>query len=130
MLSPKPAIICSNTALTSFSIIFILLFYSVSHYKVFIKLQNLYVNNTSSQSASIVEQKFWDDIKISNIRSSLLNMNLGDVTVKKFGKENDFLVKIETVDSQNANSIKSINSKLSKDLGKSEIKLSFRLIPK
>ena len=26
-----------------------------------------------------------DDIKISNIRSSLLNMNLGDVTVKKFG---------------------------------------------
>ena len=30
-------------------------------------------------------------IGISEIRQSLLKMNLGDVTVKKFGKENDYL---------------------------------------
>ena len=33
-------------------------------------------------------------IKISEIRQSFTKMDLGDVTVKKFGKENDFLVKI------------------------------------
>ena len=34
-------------------------------------------------------------ISISEIRQSFLKMNLGDVTVKKFGKQNDYLVKIE-----------------------------------
>ena len=32
---------------------------------------------------------------ISNLRKSFLNMNLGDVTVKKFGNENDYLIKFE-----------------------------------
>ena len=32
---------------------------------------------------------------IGEIRQSLLKMELGDVNVKKFGKENDYLVKIE-----------------------------------
>jgi preprotein translocase SecF subunit len=44
-------------------------------------------------------------------------MNLGDVTVKKFGKANDYLVKIEMTESNNENFIKSINEKLSSDLG-------------
>tara|TARA_B100000686_G_C16686083_1_gene914874 strand:- start:127 stop:1035 length:909 start_codon:yes stop_codon:yes gene_type:complete len=57
-----------------------------------------------------------DDIKISNIRSSLLNMNLGDVTVKKFGNENDFLIKIEMSESENESFISSIHEKLSLDL--------------
>ena len=34
------------------------------------------------------------NIYISEIRQSLLKMNLGDVTVKKFGNEKDYLVKI------------------------------------
>ena len=34
-------------------------------------------------------------ISIAEIRQSFLKMNLGDVTVKKFGKQNDYLVKIE-----------------------------------
>ena len=38
------------------------------------------------------------NINISEIRQSLLNMQLGDVTVKKFGKEGDYLVKIEKKD--------------------------------
>ena len=54
---------------------------------------------------------------IAEIRQSLLKMNLGDVAVKKFGKENDYLVKIEITETDNANFIKSINDRLSKDLG-------------
>jgi preprotein translocase SecF subunit len=57
------------------------------------------------------------NIKISEIRQSFLKMNLGDVTVKKFGKVNDYLVKIEMTESNNENFIKSINEKLSSDLG-------------
>ena len=32
---------------------------------------------------------------ISNLRKSFLNMNLGDVNIKEFGKEGDYLIKIE-----------------------------------
>jgi len=56
-------------------------------------------------------------IKISEIRQSFLKMELGDVTVKKFGKDNDFLVKIEVSKSTDENFIKTIKDKLSSDLG-------------
>ncbi len=56
-------------------------------------------------------------IDISEIRQSLLKMELGDVTVKKFGKKNDYLVKIEMTNTNDMNFIKSINSQLSSDLG-------------
>ena len=57
------------------------------------------------------------NINIAEIRQSFLNMNLGDVTVKKFGQKNDYLVKIEMKEADNENFIKSINDKLSSDLG-------------
>jgi len=57
------------------------------------------------------------NINIAEIRESFLKMNLGDITVKKFGKENDYLVKIEITKSDDENFIKSINDKLSADLG-------------
>ena len=53
---------------------------------------------------------------IAEIRQSLLKMNLGDITVKKFGTENDFLVKIEMTKSEDENFIQSIKDKLSTDL--------------
>jgi len=56
-------------------------------------------------------------VEISEIRQSLLKMNLGDVTVKNFGNKNDYLVKIEVKDSKNENFIESINKKLSSDIG-------------
>ena len=56
-------------------------------------------------------------VRIAEIRQSFLKMNLGDITVKKFGKENDYLVKIEATKSDDENFIKSINDKLSTDLG-------------
>jgi len=56
-------------------------------------------------------------IDISEIRQSLLKMELGDVTVKKFGQENDYLVKIEVTNINDTNFIKSINDQLISDLG-------------
>jgi len=56
-------------------------------------------------------------INISDIRQSLLKMDLGDVTVKKFGKESDYLIKIEINNTNDTNFIKSLNNKLSSDLG-------------
>ncbi len=56
-------------------------------------------------------------IKIGEIRQSLMKMNLGDVNVKKFGKKNDFLIKIEKMESENSNFISSIKNDLSDDLG-------------
>jgi len=55
--------------------------------------------------------------KISEIRQSFLKMNLGDVNVKKFGKINDYLIKIENTNSQDDSFISSIKKKLSSDLG-------------
>jgi len=60
-----------------------------------------------------------NNIDIGNIRQSLLKMNLGDVTVKKFGQENDYLVKIEITKTNDENFIKSIKEKMSSDLGSS-----------
>ena len=54
---------------------------------------------------------------ISEIRQSLLKMELGDVNVKKFGKKNDYLVKIEMTNTNDTNFIKLINDQLSSDLG-------------
>ena len=57
------------------------------------------------------------EITIGELRQSFLKMNLGDVTVKKFGKVDDYLVKIELSNNKDENFIKSINDKLSSDLG-------------
>ena len=61
------------------------------------------------------------NVNIGEIRQSFMRMNLGDVNVKKFGKENDYLVKFEIKKSNDDNFIQSINNSLSSDLG-SEIK--------
>ena len=54
---------------------------------------------------------------ISDIRKSLIKMDLGDVTVKNFGAQTDFLIKVEIKKSTDENFIKSINDNLIKDLG-------------
>ena len=56
-------------------------------------------------------------IDISKIRQSFLNMNLGDVSVKKFGEENDFLIKFEKNDTKNINLIETIKKDLSSSIG-------------
>ncbi len=54
---------------------------------------------------------------ISEIRDSFNQMNLGDVSVKQFGNETDFIVKFEKKDSLNPEFINEIKTKLSSSIG-------------
>ena len=56
-------------------------------------------------------------VNISEIRQSFMKMNLGNVNVKKFGKENDYLVKIDLKKDTDKEYIKSIKEKLSANIG-------------
>ena len=55
-------------------------------------------------------------INVSSLRSSFSKMNLGDFNVKKFGNENDFLIKIEKKDTS-ANAIEIIKKELTSSIG-------------
>jgi len=44
-------------------IVFIIFYYSVTHYKVFINLKNLFINNTYNQITLNDENEFWDAAK-------------------------------------------------------------------
>ena len=67
------------------------------------------------------------NVQISDLRESITKMNLGDVNVKKFGKENDYLVKIEQNYKNKEDFIKSINDKLTLDLA---TEINFRRVEK
>ena len=48
------------------------------------------------KGGTLIELRSTDSqINITKLRQSFLNMNLGDVSVKEFGKKNDFLIKFE-----------------------------------
>ena len=48
------------------------------------------------KGGTLIELRATDQqINISSLRSSFSNMNLGDVAIKKFGNESDFLIKFE-----------------------------------
>jgi len=57
-----------------------------------------------------------NNIDASSIRSVLNNMDLGDVNVKKFGKEGDYLIKVEQKESDGNKIIPQIKKKLSDNL--------------
>ena len=52
----------------------------------------------------------------ASIRSTLNSMNLGDVNVKKFGKEGDYLIKVEQKENNDNKIIPLIKKKLSENL--------------
>ena len=56
-------------------------------------------------------------INIFKLRQSLLNMNLGDVNVKQFGNQNDYLIKFEKKNDNNPNFIQEIKEDLTKSIG-------------
>jgi len=56
-------------------------------------------------------------LNISNLRKSFSKLNLGDVTVKKFGNDNDYVVKFEKKQSIEENFIENIKIELKKDIG-------------
>jgi len=55
--------------------------------------------------------------KISSIRDSFKQMNLGDVSVKNFGNEADYIVKFEKQNSNDPKFIDNIKTKLSNSIG-------------
>ena len=58
------------------------------------------------------------NINVTSLRQSFSKMNLGDFNVKKFGNENDFLIKIEKKDTS-ANAIEIIKKELMSSIGNS-----------
>ncbi len=56
------------------------------------------------------------NINVTSLRQSFSKMNLGDYNVKKFGNENDFLIKIEKKDTS-ANAIEIIKKELTSSIG-------------
>tara|TARA_B100000427_G_scaffold321071_1_gene321154 strand:- start:324 stop:1223 length:900 start_codon:yes stop_codon:yes gene_type:complete len=58
-----------------------------------------------------------ESANISKIRDSFNQMNLGDVSVKQFGDDRDFIVKFEKIDSNNPEFISNIQKKLSSSIG-------------
>jgi preprotein translocase subunit SecF len=77
------------------------------------------------KGGTLIELRTTDKkIKISALRSSFNKMNLGDVNVKKFGNENDFLIKFEKKDVK-PNFIEMIKKDLTNSIGNS---YSFRRV--
>ena len=57
-----------------------------------------------------------NNISISDIRSSISKMNLGDLNVKEFGNKGDYLIKFEKKNFDKEISIKIIKENIIKDL--------------
>ena len=68
------------------------------------------------KGGTLIELRTDISINASSIRDSLNSMNLGDVNVKKFGKEGDYLIKVEQKDNKKSNLIPEIKKILSNNL--------------
>ena len=66
-----------------------------------------------------------NNIKISDVRNAFSDMNLGDLNVKKFGKDGDYLIKFEKKEFDNTNNIKTIKDNVVKKLG---LDINFRRV--
>ena len=68
------------------------------------------------KGGTLIELRTDTSIHASAIRDSLKSMNLGDINVKKFGKEGDYLIKVEQKNSNNSNLIPEIKKTLANNL--------------
>ncbi len=67
------------------------------------------------KGGTLIELRSDTSLNASTIRDALKTMNLGDVNVKKFGRDGDYLIKIEQKNNSN-NLIPGIKNKLSANL--------------
>ena len=58
-----------------------------------------------------------EEISIKDLRNSFSQMNLGDISVKKFGSDNDYVIKFEKRNSNDPEFIQNIKLKLSSSIG-------------
>ena len=76
------------------------------------------------KGGTLIELRSTDSkINVSSLRSNLNQMNLGDISVKNFGNEKDFLIKFENNDNKNV--IVEIKTNLDKSFGNN---FSFRRV--
>jgi preprotein translocase subunit SecF len=69
------------------------------------------------KGGTLIELRSTDTkISVSSLREKFSQMNLGDVSVKKFGNDTDYLIKFENKDNKN-NIIEKIKSNLDKSFG-------------
>ena len=68
------------------------------------------------KGGTLIELRTEKSVQAYSIRNSLSSMDLGDINVKKFGKEGDFLVKVEQKNTTNNNLIPEIKEKLTNNL--------------
>ena len=66
-----------------------------------------------------------NNVEVSNLRSALNELNLGDVNVKNFGKQGNYLIKIEEKIEKNENYIQEIKNSLNKKISE---ELNYRRI--
>jgi preprotein translocase subunit SecF len=76
------------------------------------------------KGGTVIEMKLSEPYSSEKIRNSLLKINLGDVSVKEFGSDREFLATIERK-GKNNNFVGSIKKHLEKDLNK---KFDFRRV--
>ena len=68
------------------------------------------------KGGTLIELRTEKTISASDIRDVLKSMDLGDVNVKKFGKDGDYLIKIEQKRSNNSNLISGVKQTLKDNL--------------
>ena len=68
------------------------------------------------KGGTLIELRTETSITTSSIRDTLNTMDLGDVNVKSFGKESDYLIKVEQKNTNNNSLIPQIKKKLSENL--------------
>ena len=69
------------------------------------------------KGGTLIELRSTDKkISVSSLRDRFSQMNLGDVSVKKFGNDTDYLIKFENKDNKK-NIIEEIKSNLDKSFG-------------
>ena len=64
------------------------------------------------KGGTLIELRTNKTVEASTLRDSLKSMNLGDVNVKKFGKDRDYLIKVEQKDTNKNNLITEIKKTL------------------
>ncbi len=110
------------TALFKKANIFSLILFSLSIFFIFFKGLNYGID---FKGGTLIEIRVSDkNISISDIRSSFSKLDFGDINIKEFGKNNDFLIKVEQKNNRES-LIESIKTNLKKDL---QSEINFRRV--
>ena len=76
------------------------------------------IDKIDFKGGTLIELRSNDSkINVSSLRDNLNQMNLGDISVKKFGNETDFLIKFEKSSNKNEKFISELKNSISGKIG-------------